>query len=96
MSRASADLLKSDLALAGHETSCSLHYRGGFILQFANAAEVRRSWGIRFGLVFSVPGSIESARQVAVNRALARLSKATPLNPIHYFPIAAQPWHTTG
>jgi len=45
-------------------------------------------------LTFSNPCPIDSARQMAVHGAFAGLSKVTPRNPIHSFPIVPQPWHT--
>jgi hypothetical protein len=38
--RVGESLLRSNLTLAGYETSCSLHYPGGFTLHSAHATEV--------------------------------------------------------
>ena len=54
--RVGESLLKSDLTLAGYETSCSLHYPGGFTLHSAHAIEV---WRVH---VFGMWGHLHDVR----------------------------------
>lgn len=65
-------------------------------MHFANATEPWRRRRFRPGPAFSVPGLVESARQVAEDAAFARFQKAILPNSTHLIPIGAQPWHTTG
>jgi hypothetical protein len=76
---------------ARFETSCNLQYQGCSVLHLAHVTEVWRSRGFWPGPAFSVPGSIESAGQVAVDRAFASRSKATSPNPIRCPPLRSTP-----
>lgn len=68
---------------ARYETSCNLRDGGCFVLHSAHVTELWRSRSVPPSRSLSVPGRTESAGQVIVDRAVARVSKVTSPGPIH-------------
>src|ERR1035438_8087770 len=81
-----------------YETSCNLRDGGCFVLHSAHVTELWRSWSFPSSRSLIVPGSTESVGQVIVDRAVARVSKATSPSPIHCAPprITAGTTHAQG